>query len=436
MSSVLNFVNHSSFLIESENVGLIVDPWLEGTAFNSGWNLIAETKFSVDDYKRVTHIWFSHEHPDHFHPPTLKNIPEELRSKITVLYHKTKDGKVLNHCRKMGFAVREMEHGEWIQLHPTFRVMCRPYHYFDSWLLIDVDGKRLLNLNDCEVNDAKEAATIFAHTGPVDILASQFSYSCWEGDEKARAAAAHHVLNRLSTQIKSLQAKIFLPVASLIYFSHEENQHLNDCINSIVKCAKFIEEEANVETVVLYPGDRWEIGTPHDNSVAIANYDADYKTIPRVLHTSKSVPIAEVQQLAAQYNQRIKEKNSPLFMSILNLIGFLPPVNFYVTDWDQVFQYDATNGLKVIQANRKDADMELSSDSLAFLFRFDWGLSTLHVNGRFRTDRKGMAKVMSTFAVGLLNNTGRYLGFPLLVDWRFALSAFEKLLIHRDVNRV
>jgi UDP-MurNAc hydroxylase len=408
--SVLNFVNHASFLLESEKIGLIIDPWLDGTAFNSGWELISKTAFKPCDYSRVTHLWFSHEHPDHFHPPTLKNIPETLRSGITVLYQKTKDGKVIDHCRTMGFAVREMEHGEWLQLAPNFRIMCSPYTYFDSWLLVELDGKLMLNLNDCEVNTAKEAGEIFAHTGPVDILASQFSYSCWEGDAKARAAAADHILNRLCTQLQVFQAKQFMPIASLIYFSHEENKQLNDCINSITKTAKFIESKGSVSTVVLYPGDEWNFGAPHDNTESMARYDADYKTIPKILHTSKSIPIAEVQELAAKYNQRIKERNSWLFIGILKMIGFLPPVNFYITDCGQVFQYDAINGLKAVDVSKENADMALSSDSLAFLFRFDWGLNTLHVNGRFRTDRKGMAKVMSTFAVGLLNNTGRYLG--------------------------
>ncbi|MDR3613975.1 MAG: MBL fold metallo-hydrolase [Candidatus Obscuribacterales bacterium] len=432
--SLINFVNHASFLIESGEIGLLSDPWLEGTAFNSGWNLIAQTAFEIKDYARVTHLWFSHEHPDHFHPPTLKNIPEHLRCGITVLYHKTKDGKVLDHCRKMGFSVREMNPGEWIELAPNFRIMCRPYTYFDSWLLIDLDGKRMLNLNDCEVNNAKEADEIFTHTGPVDILASQFSYSCWEGDAKARAAAADHILSRLCTQLQVFQAKLFMPIASLIYFSHEENKHLNDCINSITKTAKFIEANTGARSVVLYPGDEWQFAESHDNTEAMVKYDEDYRTLPRTPHKSPSVTISEIQELAAQYNKRIKDRNNWLFMGILKIIGFLPSVDFHVTDCEQVLKYDAINGLTTSDVPKEQADMALSSDSLAFLFKFDWGLNTLHVNGRFRTDRKGMAKVMSTFAVGLLNNTGRSLGFPLIFDYQFARAAFGKLLIHRKLN--
>src|SRR6266516_911481 len=53
--------------------------------------------------------------------------------------------------------------------------------------------------------------------------------------------------------------------------------------------------------------------------------------------------------------------------------------------------------------------MSLSSESLAFLLKFDWGFDTLMVNGRFRTSPRDYKRAMKTFYIGPLNNTGRYL---------------------------
>ena len=37
----LTWVNHASFMLELGNYHLICDPWIEGSAFNNGWNLLA-----------------------------------------------------------------------------------------------------------------------------------------------------------------------------------------------------------------------------------------------------------------------------------------------------------------------------------------------------------------------------------------------------------
>src|SRR5688572_4542930 len=120
----IEFVNHASFITRSAGVSLICDPWLEGTAFNDGWALISPTRFAYEDFARVTHVWFSHEHPDHFAPPNLRKIPEELRCRIRVLYQKTKDRKVVDHCAKLGFLdVQELPLTQWVTLAPDFAVL-------------------------------------------------------------------------------------------------------------------------------------------------------------------------------------------------------------------------------------------------------------------------------------------------------------------------
>src|SRR6185312_702227 len=98
----MRWINHASYLINHKNIILVCDPWLQGSAFNNGWDLISSTKFKAEDFRDVTHIWFSHEHPDHFVPSTLKMIPSDIRKKICVLFQKTKDKKVIKYCQNLG----------------------------------------------------------------------------------------------------------------------------------------------------------------------------------------------------------------------------------------------------------------------------------------------------------------------------------------------
>ena len=67
----IRFLNHASFILEYKNFKILTDPYLYGDAFNEGWRLIKE--FDHQKYlSNLTHIYFSHEHPDHFSVPFLK----------------------------------------------------------------------------------------------------------------------------------------------------------------------------------------------------------------------------------------------------------------------------------------------------------------------------------------------------------------------------
>ena len=53
----------------------------------------------------------------------------------------------------------------------------------------------------------------------------------------------------------------------------------------------------------------------------------------------------------------------------------------------------------------------MNSDSLSFIFFNDYGIDTLLVNARLKCENTYLYKVKRIFAIGSLNNTGRYLSF-------------------------
>ncbi|NJN84287.1 MAG: MBL fold metallo-hydrolase [Caldilineaceae bacterium] len=264
----IEWVNHASFVLAYGEVRLICDPWLFGSAFNNGWDLLCATRFTADDFRDITHIWFSHEHPDHFSPPVLRQIPEDVRTGITVIFQETKDRKVIDFCRSLGFGVQELPNHKWLTLALEFRVMCGKVPFFDSWLFVDAGGTKVLNINDCVVDGDGVASEIAKHTGAVDLLLTQFSYANWLGnpeDVDIRKEAAAEKLERVKIQIDTFAPKQTIPFASFVYFSHEENVYLNDEVNTVHRAAEFIASQSASEPVVLYPGDHWIVGEAHDN---------------------------------------------------------------------------------------------------------------------------------------------------------------------------
>lgn len=432
MTISIRWVNHAAFVLEYENIHLLTDPWLFGSAFNNGWDLLCKTHFEVDDFTKITHIWFSHEHPDHFSPPVLKAVPEVIRSKITVLFQETNDKKVISYCLGLGFSVQELKNHEWHELSPRCRLMCGKVPFFDSWLLIETEEAKLLNANDCVVDGDGIATEIAGHTGTVDLLFTQFSYASWEGNpdetERRRASAAEK-LDRVKLQIETFQPTYTIPFASFIYFSHEENFFCNEGANSIRDAHEFIQEETASRSVILYPEERWTVGEPHDNEVSLSLYDLDYNLEQKPLHQSESVPFEQLALLARDYRERMTMQNSRLLIWLMASppLNYFEPVHFYLTDLKTSVLFSIQSGLQKASGHDSEADVRLSSESLAYIFQYDWGFDTLTINGRFQATQANYKRMMKAFFLGPLNNTGRYLRFKTMFELDFVRRALSKL---------
>ena len=90
-------------------------------------------------------------------------------------------------------------------------------------------------------------------------------------------------------------------------------------------------------------------------------------------------------------------------------------------------RFDMASGVQPVTGTAADADVQLASESLAYVFNHDWGYDTLEVNGRFRATPEGHKRMVKTFFLGPLNNTGRYLHPKTLFEPSFLRRAWGKL---------
>jgi hypothetical protein len=411
----IEFVSHSSFVIDMGGVRLLADPWLAGTAFNEGWALLAPSAATGADLGSATHLWHSHEHPDHFSPPTLRSIPESARARIVALYQQTADRKVAGFCRGLGFReVVELAPGRWHALAPGVEVRCEPWTGGDSWLALRTPEATVVNLNDCAILDPAEVATIREKVGRVDLLATQFSISSWDGnpeDTERVRTGAEAMLRRMLVHVRALEPRWTLPFASFVWFCHEENAALNAFHNRVHRAVAELRAHTRTTPLVLFPGDAWELGAPHDPGPALARWEREYDSVAtRPLVRAPSVPEPELTELSREWCTRVREGVDPLRLRVrlarqharslraaasgglpgalaaaLALVTLGTPKAFvWVTDYEAAFCMSLAHGLRREGRPRERCDVELSSDSLRYAFRFLWGGETLQINARFR----------------------------------------------------
>ncbi len=411
---VVTFVNHASVIFSYKKINLITDPWLFGSAFNDSWDLISESKMQVEDFKDISHFWFSHEHPDHFYLSVLYSIPEEIRKKITVLFQDTLDHRVAKKCRELGFSVVEMKHNKFYKLDDEFQVKCRPYLLYDSLLYLEIGDKKILNLNDCGVDSIRQAEYIHKMTGDVDLLLTQFGYAAHIGDPEdveLRKQTSKEKLTRIKIQSQVFNAKQVIPFASFVWFSHEDNFYMNDQVNKIRNVEEFIRKETKATPIILYPGDKYTVDEDNDNNKAIELFENDFAKEHVPHKNSPKIPLDEIQTYSNNYIKNIRERNNWTLIKLAHSISFLKTAKIYLKDLELSITFDLVHGINESNFPKKDADIIMDSDSLAFAFKFDFGADTLLANARFRKSGGRTMIFFRQFMIGTLNNNGRT--FPL-----------------------
>jgi UDP-MurNAc hydroxylase len=412
METSIQFINHASVIIKGDNFSVLSDPWYQGDSFHKGWNLLCDTsdEKQVEVLDKITHIWISHEHPDHFSIPFFKKFSNLInKKKIKILFQYTKDKRVVQFLKNLSIEYYELKDNISLKLDESFSVTCLKNSFYDSALLVINKNEKILNLNDCDVNDKNKAVEIFSKTGEVDVLLTQFSYAAWKGgiaNKKWRIEAALEKLNAMDIQISTFNPKFVIPFASFIYFSNKENFYLNDSIN---KPSDVIDKFKNSKSkiIILKPNDF--IGDDFSNPAAIDFWNKHYTELKqKKINVYEAVKYELIYKNFLKYCERISIKNNMTFISIVRSISpirVFSPVVVKIIDLNIKLKFDYV--FKKIEITTETPMICLNSESLNFIFVNSFGFDTLTVNGCFEEGKVG-GFVMATrsLAIESLNNLG------------------------------
>ena len=146
MASLATIGNATLLTYEGNQPILTADPWLgeEDEAYFGSWNLTHKIPSSLkDDIFNSEYIWFSHGHPDHLNPDSLKKIKGK---KILLPDHV--GGRIASGLLNKDFIVEILPDRKWVKISKEVSIMCITTLIQDSILLLEVNNNLFINLND------------------------------------------------------------------------------------------------------------------------------------------------------------------------------------------------------------------------------------------------------------------------------------------------
>ncbi|MDC1158634.1 MBL fold metallo-hydrolase [Pelagibacteraceae bacterium] len=436
MSSTIRLLNHASVKISIENINILTDPWFSGSVFHKGWKLIYEqSEDLIKEYiKDLDYIYISHEHPDHFSPNFFLNKEYQsilLKKKVKILFQETKDKRVLSFLQKKGYEVIEIPDDKFFSLNPKLKIKIIKFGYIDSAIIIEGSKEKILNLNDCPLNEINEIKNFRKKHGHFDLLLTQFSYAAWKGgkdNSNYRKEASKDKIKTLINQYKILGCKSVIPFASFIYFSNHLNNYMNDEINKPHIFQNLLPE--NINSIVLKPGEVQSIEklNQDNNSLNFWKENYDFIKSKELEKFNDTVSFNILKDQFTNYKKKIFNLNSRFLIfasSKIKFLKFFQPVNIYLIDHNKNYLFSFFDNLREIR--NTNSDISMHSESLSFIFKNDFGYDTLTVNGCFSASKEGFIKSTRTFAIGSLNSMGLRLNLLLLLNIKLVIF-FLKLL--------
>ena len=267
----LRFINHACVIIDVKNVVKIAtDPWVEGPCFQNGWWLQNPSK--VDAYAEINkcdYVYISHNHPDHLHEISLKNIRSDMNFIVPNFQSKSAEKQL----RKFGFKnLLLMDFDDVIEFNKNINFSMLKSGDFrdDSGFLFEIGNSKILSTVDSNFIDLGRINT------DIDILLSSFAGGasgfplCFNDNtelEKARIVERNKkaTFSLGVTQARKLNCKYFVPYAGFFKESEIRDGYIKDLNskNSITDYDKFL-KKFGIETLNLQNEDLYEF---HGNSL-------------------------------------------------------------------------------------------------------------------------------------------------------------------------
>jgi hypothetical protein len=139
-------IGNATLVCHDNGPVLVTDPWITGAAYFGSWGLSHAIPDEVmASIQACRYVWVSHGHPDHLSRDSLDSLRH-----AEILLPDHVNGLIREGLMERGFNVRVLEDCTWTRLSEHLHVMSIADYLQDAILLMDLDGRLIVNLNDAD----------------------------------------------------------------------------------------------------------------------------------------------------------------------------------------------------------------------------------------------------------------------------------------------
>ncbi len=255
-------LSHAGLAVTGSGKTLVCDPWIIGSTYWRSWWNYPPVPREIVKTLRPDFIYLTHIHWDHYQGVSLRHLGKDT----PVIVPRTPGVRMAKDLVDMGFTdVREIGHGETLELAPDFRITSYHFHVFlDSALVIETEGRTILNANDCKVMGLPLQQILSAHPKFDFVFRSHSSANsrlCYEimDDPTAQVDDPHTYVRDFATFARAVGAEYAIPFASNSCYLHKDTFHFNDKATTPLMVKEYVEanriEKPQVQIMVA--GDSW-----------------------------------------------------------------------------------------------------------------------------------------------------------------------------------
>ena len=430
----VSLVNHASFFYEAPDLKLLSDPWYSGRLFGESWELTADTPKTIRNQatESADLVYISHEHPDHFHPPTLRESFGKCGESPEFLIPQTIDGRMREWLRQNNFRFRELGRTSKLQI-GDWQIQIIPYGTYDSYLILRLGHRVLLHLGDSKPHP-RQIAKLLKPNERIVAIATQFSIASWPGNPKNSVdveGGRKTVKSYLLEVIRELRPEILLPFASHVHFCHPENVWMNSyglSLNEIVSL-----EAPQTQIPILVPGDSIEIPMSGLRRVNTSGRGASIQYWQECSRRRAAndfpqrgvdqVPLDVLTEDFKGFALRAKANNNSLLLRFYRqLTSGIAVVSIYITDLRRPIQLNFSTGSLSESLSSIEDSLSMSSDALRRALASPHGADEFMVAGRFDGSRRNAELLHGLLAIETLNRAGIQLRFRRFLSPHYLIA--------------
>jgi len=229
----IQYIGHAGWVFETPKTKLLCDPWInpQGTFYSSWFQFPRNDHIDIESLLDADAVYVSHAHADHYDPWFLSKLNKNIPFYICNFH----DPYLKKSLENLGFTnIIEIENSESTYINDLkITIFCvEDYFDKDSCILLEHNNHKVMNLNDCFLNEDIEKAV-----GRVDVLMAQFSGAIWwpcvydYSPEKMKELGTFkrkRNMVRCANYGANMQPSFFLPCAGPPAFLDESLEVWND----------------------------------------------------------------------------------------------------------------------------------------------------------------------------------------------------------------